>query len=281
MSFHAMTVPRTTKGDAMSHADVNGLSLYYEEHGSGEPLVLLHGGISAGEMFGAILPELSANRRVITVDLQGHGGTADADRPLRPQTMADDIAARIEHLGLPDADVMGYSLGGMVALRTAIQHPQRVRRLVLVSTGFRRAGSHPEVVEAMDQFSPELADVLKQSPLYERYSRLAPRVQDWPVLIAKTSELLKDDYDWTAEIEQLEAPTMLVFADADSVRPAHIVEFYGLLGGGLRDASWDGSLRPTARLAILPGTTHYDIYASPALAPAVIGFLDAPAAEPA
>jgi pimeloyl-ACP methyl ester carboxylesterase len=265
----------------MSYADVNGLSLYYEEHGAGEPLVLLHGGIGAGEMFGAVLPELSASRRVITVDLQGHGGTADVDRPLRAQTMADDVAALIEHLGLPQADVMGYSLGGTVALRTALQHPQRVRRLVLVSIGFRRDGSYPEVVEAMDQFSPELADVLKQSPLYERYSRLAPRVEDWPVLIAKTSELLKDDYDWTAETERLEPPTMLVFADADSVRPAHIVEFFGLLGGGQRDASWDGSLRPTAQLAILPGTTHYDIYASPALAPAVIPFLDAPLAEPA
>jgi pimeloyl-ACP methyl ester carboxylesterase len=259
----------------MSYAKVNGLSLYYEEHGSGEPLVLLHGGISAGEMFGAILPALAAERRVITVDLQGHGGTADVDRPLLPETMADDIAALIRHLGVERADVMGYSLGGTVALRTAIQHPQVVRRLVLVSVGFRRDGSHPEVVQNMDQFSPELAPVLQQSPLYERYARLAPRVEDWPVLIAKTSELLHADYDWTAEVERLEPPTMLVFADADSVRPAHIVEFYALLGGGLRDANWDGSLRPTARLAILPGTTHYDVYASPALAPAVGPFLDA------
>ena len=261
----------------MSHADVNGVSLHYQEHGSGEPLVLLHGGLGAGEMFEAMMPALSAHRRVITVDLQGHGGTADADRPLRPQTMADDVAALIEHLGLPRADVMGYSLGGLVALRTAIQRPERVRRLILVSVGFRRDGSHPDVVENMDRFAPEMADMLAQSPLYEVYSSLAPRVEDWPVLIAKTSELLKDDFDWTAEVEQLETPTMLVFADADSVRPTHIVEFYGLLGGGLRDANWDGSLRPTARLAILPGTTHYDIYASPALAPPVTAFLDADA----
>ena len=261
----------------MSHADVNGVSLHYEEHGSGEPLVLLHGGIGNSEMFGAIMPALSASRRVIAVDLQGHGATADVDRPLRPETMADDVAALIANLGLDRADVMGYSLGGLVALRTAIQHPQRVRRLVLVSVGFRRDGSHPEVVENMDRFSPEMADMLAQSPLYESYARRAPRVEDWPVLIAKTSEALKDDYDWTADVERLETPTMLVFADADSVRPAHIVEFYGLLGGGLRDANWDGSLRPTARLAILPGTTHYDIFASPALAPAVAGFLDAEA----
>jgi pimeloyl-ACP methyl ester carboxylesterase len=259
----------------MSHADVNGVSLYYEEHGSGEPLVLLHGGIGAGEMFEPIVPALAAGRRVITVDLQGHGGTADVDRPLRPETMADDVAALIEHLGLERADLMGYSLGGYVALRTAIQHPERVRRLVLVSVTFSRDGSHPEVVQSMDQFSPELAPMLQQSPLYETYARLAPRVEDWPVLIAKTADLLHADYDWRAEAAQLQPPTMLVFADADSVRPAHIVEFYRLLGGGLRDANWDGSLRPTARLAILPGTTHYDIYTSPALAPAAVGFLDA------
>jgi pimeloyl-ACP methyl ester carboxylesterase len=261
----------------MSHADVNGVSLYYEEQGTGEPLVLLHGGLGAGAGFEAIMPTLCAGRRVITVDLQAHGGTADVDRPLRPEIMAGDIAALIEHLGLPRADVMGYSLGGFVALRTAIQHPQRVRRLVLVSIAFRRDGSHPEVVEAMDRFAPEMADMLAQSPLYERYARLAPRVEDWPVLVAKTSAMLKEDYDWTAEVQGLETPTMLVYADADSIRPAHIVEFYGLLGGGLRDANWDGSLRPTARLAILPGTTHYDVYASPALAPAVTAFLDADA----
>jgi pimeloyl-ACP methyl ester carboxylesterase len=260
----------------MSHADVNGLTLYYEEHGSGEPLVLLHGGIGAGAMFEAIMPALSAGRRVITVDLQGHGGTADVDRPLRPETMADDVAALIEHLGIGRADVMGYSLGGAVALRTAIQHPGRVRRLVLVSIGFRRDGSHPEVVANMEQFGPELAPMLQQSPPYEQYARLAPRVEDWPVLIAKTSDLLKDDYDWRAEVEAMETPAMLVYADADSIRPAHIVEFYGLLGGGLRDANWDGSLRPTARLAVLPGTTHYDVFASPLLAGAVIPFLDAP-----
>src|SRR5512132_3041919 len=150
----------------MSHADVNGVSLHYEEHGSGEPLVLLHGGISAGEMFEPIMPELSAGRRVITVDLQGHGGTPDVDRPLRPETMADDIAALIEHLGLDRADVMGYSLGGVVALRTAIQHPERVRRLVLVSVGFSRDGSHPEVIQHMDQFSAELAPMLQQGPPY-------------------------------------------------------------------------------------------------------------------
>src|SRR3954471_20071620 len=149
----------------MSHADVNGLSLHYEEHGSGEPLILLHGGIGAGEMFAPILPDLTPGRRVITVDLQGHGGTADVYRPLRAELMADDIAALLDHLGIQQADVMGYSLGGLVALRTAIQHVARVRRLVLVSVSSRRDGSHPEVVAAMDQMTGAAAEPMKQSPL--------------------------------------------------------------------------------------------------------------------
>jgi pimeloyl-ACP methyl ester carboxylesterase len=264
----------------MSYADVNGLSLYYEERGSGDPLVLLHGGIGSGEMFVALVPELEAGRRVITVDLQGHGRTADIDRPFSPEDMADDVAALAEHLGLAQIDLMGYSLGGEVALRTAIQHPALVRRLVLVSIPCRRDGNHPEVVTAMDEMHPGVAEVMKQSPAYALYSRIAPRPEDWPVLIAKTSDLLKVDYDWTAETAELSAPTMLIYADADSVRPAHIVEFFGLLGGGLSDAGWDGSARPTARLAVLPGTTHYDVFMSPMLGAAVIPFLDAPAFGP-
>ena len=225
-------------------------------------------------MFGAILPALSAGRRVITVDLQGHGHTADIDRPLRPELLAGDIAGLIEHLGLEHADVMGYSLGGLVALRTAIQHPQRVRRLVIVSVPCKREGNLPDVLATMDAMGPEAAEMIKQSPLYELYERVAPRPEDWSRLIGRIAAAVKVDYDWSAEVEALEVPTMLVFADADSIRPDHMVEFYRLLGGGLRDAGWDGSARPAARLAVLPGLTHYDIFASPALPAAVIPFLD-------
>jgi pimeloyl-ACP methyl ester carboxylesterase len=126
----------------------------------------------------------------------------------------------------------------------------------------------------MAQMGPRAAEPMKQTPLYELYSRIAPRVEDWPVLLTKLGELLGREYDWSAEVAAIEAPTMLVVGDADSVPPAHAVELFGLLGGGQRDAGWDGSGRPNARLAILPGTTHYDIFASPALAAAVIPFLD-------
>ena len=264
----------------MSYADVNGISLYYEEHGSGQPLVLLHGGLAAGSSFAPVLPELAQGRRVILVDLQAHGHTADVDRPLRWETLADDIAGLIGHLGLEQADVMGYSFGASTALRTAIQHPGLVRRLVVVSVPFRRDGWYPESRAGMDQMGSQLADMLKQGPLYELYASAAPRVEDWPVLLDKTGELLRRDYDWSADLAKISAPVMLVYADADAVRPAHIVDFYARLGGGQRDANWDGSARPVTRLAILPGQTHYDIFGSPVLPAAVLPFLDAASLEP-
>lgn len=264
----------------MSYADVNGVELYYEEHGSGQPLILLHGGLGMGEMFAPILPLLAKNRQVITVDLQAHGHTADVDRPFRFQTLADDIAGLIGHLGLAQADVMGYSFGGATALRTAIQHPHLVRRLVLAGQPCQRDGWYPESLAGMDQMGSQLAEPMKQSPIYQMYAQVAPQVENWPVLLDKTGDALRQDYDWSAEIEKITAAVMLVFADADAIRPEHIVRFYQLLGGGLRDATWDGSGRPVNRLAILPGHTHYDLGVSPNLAAVAIPFLDAPSLEP-
>jgi len=258
------------------YAPVNGLKMYYEIHSSGKPLVLLHGGAGASEMFSNILPILSEGREVVVADLQAHGRTADMDRPLRYELMADDVAELIKHLGLREPDLMGYSLGGGVALRTAIQHPGVARKLVLVSTVFRRAGWYPEIQEAMGQSGPEKAEALKQTPMYQVYSRLAPRLEDWPVLLAKLGRMLRQDYDWSEEVKRIKAPTMLVVGDADSVRTAHAVEFFELLGGGRADGGWDGSGISKARLAILPGVTHYNIFSSPALASTVIPFLDAP-----
>jgi len=265
----------TTTAVKTGHAPVNGLSLYYEIHGAGEPLILLHGGLQATEMLGEILPSLSNNRQVIAVDLQAHGRTADIDRPLRCEAMADDIAALMKYLEVAKADIMGYSLGAAVALRMAIQHPGAVRKLVVVSTVFRRDGWYPEIVAAMAQVSTGSAETMKQSPVYQVYARIAPRPADWPVLLTKLGELLRKDYDWSKEVAAIKAPTMLVFGDADAMRPEHAVQFFQLLGGGKMDAGWDGSGMSNARLAILPGRTHYDIFSSPALAPTVVPFLDA------
>jgi pimeloyl-ACP methyl ester carboxylesterase len=263
-----------------NYARVNGLDLYYEAHGDGEPLILLHGGVGAIEMFGEVLPLLAEGRQVIGVDLQAHGRTADIDRPMTFEAIADDVAALIEHLGLTEADVMGYSLGGGVALQTAIRHPDVVRRLVLVSTPFKREGWYPEVRAGMEQMGPEAAEPMKQTPMYQLYSSVAPRPEDWPVLLTKLGELLRQDYDWSGEVAAMETQTMIVVGDADSVRTSHAVEFFELLGGGRQDAGWDGSAMSNARLAILPGTTHYEIFFSPALASTVIPFLDASMSGP-
>ena len=258
-----------------NYAEVNGLSMYYEIHGTGEPLILLHGGLGLTEMFGEVLPQLAANRQVIAADLQAHGRTADIDRSIRLELMADDIAALIEHLGFARADVMGYSMGGGVALRTAIQHPALVRKLVLVSTPFKREGWYPEMLASMDQVGAAAAEFMRESPMYKSYVSVAPDPEHFPVLLDKMGDLMRQDYDWSEGVAALTMPTMLVYGDADSVPPAHAVRFFELLGGGQRDAGWDGSGMSNARLAILPGTTHYNSFASPALVPAVTSFLDA------
>src|SRR6266511_5351504 len=260
--------------NASNVARVNGIALGYQVVGEGEPLILLHGGFGSVEMFGPNVELLAAGRQVIGVDLQSHGRSPAADRPMRFETMADDIAALIRNLGLERAAIMGFSLGGGVGLRTAIQHPEVVERLVLVSTVFKRQGWHPEMTAGMDAMGPEMAEALQQSPMYEAYQQIAPRVEDWPMLGGHLTELLKVDYDWSAEIPGLSMPVMLVIGDADGLPPSHAVEFFGLLGGGQRDAVSDRSGMTHHRLAILPGVTHYDINVVPALSAAVIPFLD-------
>jgi pimeloyl-ACP methyl ester carboxylesterase len=252
-------------------ASINGLNIYYEVHGAGEPLVLLHGGVSASEMFGPIIPALSATRKVIAVHLQAHGHTADIDRPLRFESMADDIASLLKYLSLDQADILGYSLGGGVALQAAIRHPELVHKLVLISTPFKRQGNYPEVLENMEQMGPEAAKFMAQSPLNQLYPD-----KNWAMLFTKLGNLLRQEYDWSDGVAGIKAPVMLVYADADAIRPEHAIEFFSLLGGGKRDAGMDGSARPTARLAILPGMTHYDILTFPGLAAIITSFLDAP-----
>jgi pimeloyl-ACP methyl ester carboxylesterase len=260
------------------YADVNGIKLYYEIHGTGRPLVLLHGGLGAIEMFGPNLSALAQGRKVIGVDLQGHGRTADIDRPLKTDLIADDIAALITHLNLDRPDVMGFSLGGGVAVVLAIRHPELVGRLVIVSTPIRRDAFYPEILAQQGQVTAEAAEAMKQTPMYQLYASIAPRPEDWARLLSKLGASMKDDFDFSQKIAGITATTLIVAGDADIFPPAHAVEVFGLLGGGKQDPGWDGSGRPKARLAILPGVTHYNIAVSPALASTVVSFLDDTAA---
>jgi pimeloyl-ACP methyl ester carboxylesterase len=257
-------------------APVNGVDMYWRSIGEGgTPLVVVHGGFGVVDMLGDLLDRLAQGRRVIAVELQGHGRTRDLGRPFSYESFGDDLGALVDHLGLDRADLLGYSLGAGSCLRAAIQHPGRVRRLAVVSTPFRREGWYPGVLENMAHVGSALFDQMKQSPVYDAYAAVAPDVDAFPRLMDKMGALLGQPYDWAEEVSGLTVPTLLVYGDADSIPPSHAAEFFALLGGGLRDAGWDGSQRPAGQLAILPGRTHYDIFEAPELAAVVGSFLDA------
>ena len=259
------------------YADVNGIKLYYEIHGTGRPLVLLHGGLGAGSMFGDNLVALAKNHRVILPDLQGHGRTADIDRPMTLEAMADDIAALLAHLKIPQADVMGYSLGGGVALQVAVRHPELVRKLVLVSTVLRSDAYYPDLRAMQKGVSGAAADQMKGTPMYQLYMAVAPRKQDFPRLLDKIGTFMKSDFDATSQFVALKTPVLYMIGDADMMPPSHAVDAFALRDGGKRDGGWDGAGRSKlAQLAIIPGATHYDIVANPLVAAVAGRFLEQP-----
>jgi pimeloyl-ACP methyl ester carboxylesterase len=259
-----------------AYAELNGLNMYYEIQGAGRPMILLHGGLGSGEMFGPILPALTANHRVIAPDLQGHGRTADIDRPIDERLMADDIAALIDHLGLDKPDLVGYSLGGGVAFHTAVKYPEKIGSLVTVSVYFRSDDVHEELKAMQGQVNASAAEFMKETPMWETYQRLAPRPEDFGRLLDKIGEMMKEGFDYTDELRGIQVPTLLVAADADQAPPSALVEAFKLIDGGLRDGGWAGENRPKGghALAILPGLTHYDIFASPLLAAVALDFVD-------
>ena len=258
------------------NAEVNGIKLYYETYGAGRPLILLHGGLGSGEMFGPVLPLLAERHQVVTVDLQGHGRTADIDRPIDVRLMAGDIAALIEHLGLAKPDLVGYSLGGGAALQTAAQYPAKIRRLVVVSANIRPDAIYAEMRAQQGQVNAAAAEFMKDTPMYQLYQRVAPRPEDFPKLLDKIGASMAKDFDFADEVRGLQVPTLIVAADADMAPPSHYVEVFKLLGGGVRDGGWMGEGRPAGghALAILPGLTHYNIGDSPLLAAVALAFLD-------
>jgi pimeloyl-ACP methyl ester carboxylesterase len=255
-------------------AQVNGVDMYWESRGSGgTPLVVVHGGYGLTSMFAGLLDQLADRRRVVAIELQGHGHTRDIDRHFSFEAFGDDIAGLIDAIELGEADLVGYSLGAEATLRCAIQHPEKVRKLVLVSIPFRRGGWFPEVLAGFDQMSSAGFEWMQHSPMYRAWSEVAPDRDAFPALMDKTGDLLRLPYDWTEEVKGLTTPTLLVYADADSIPPSHAAEFFALLGGGVKDARVDGSGKTDMRLAILPGLTHYDVFYAPQLAVMVSDFI--------
>jgi pimeloyl-ACP methyl ester carboxylesterase len=242
-----------TKEFQGKYVNVNGLNMYYEIHGTGQPLVLLHGAFSAiGTSFGKLLPELARTRQVIAFEMQGHGRTADIDRPLSYEQVADDSAAALQQLGIEQADFFGYSMGAAVALQIAIRHPEIVRKLVFAAASYRIDGLHPGMMEGLAQMKPEM---MFGSPWHEEYMRIAPRPEDFTTLFAKVMQMDQELKDLpAATIEAIQVPALIILGDSDIVRPEHAVEMFRLFGGGIMGDTPDGP--PDSQLAILPGTTH-------------------------
>ena len=269
----------TQAGVESGYAPVNGLQMYYEIHGAGGvPLLVIHGAFGNTGLFGGeLVPALAETRTVIVMDQQGHGRTADIDRPLSVVQMADDTAALIEHLGLGQVDVFGYSMGGGIAFRLAIERPELVRNLVTAAVYTSGAGAHPEIVSGMQSLSPE---TFAGSPMETSYLAVAPNPDDWPVLVEKIKALGSnaEAYSLTpGEIQSIAAPVLYIIGDSDIVRPEHAVEVFRLLGGGVPG---DIIGLPKSQLAILPGTTHIGVILQTDLLLAmIVPFLDAPLPE--
>jgi pimeloyl-ACP methyl ester carboxylesterase len=256
------------------YVDANGVTYYYEIHGEGEPVLVLHGGLGSIDMFAPLPPSRAPHRQVIAVDLHGHGRTALGDRPISLVDMGDDMATLLGALGYGQVDVLGYSMGGGVAFRLAVQHPETVRRLVLVSTPFAQDGFHPEMLPQQAQVGAAMAEFMKDTPMYTAYAAVAPNPEDFPRLLDRMGEAMRQPYNWAQDVPTLGMPVMLVYGDGDMFRPEHVVEFYKLLGGGLRDAGWQREHMSRNRLAILPDLTHYEMALTPELARTVLPFLD-------
>lgn len=257
------------------YVEVNEINYYYEIHGEGEPLLLLHGGLGSVDMLEPLLPALTENRQIIGIDLHGHGRTELGNREISYTDMGNDMTAILKKLGYDKVDVMGYSMGGGVALRVAIQHPEIVRRLVAVSASFAHPeGTFPEIIQQQKMIGAEMAEAMKETPMYQSYKAVAPHPDDFPRLLNRMGKLMANSFNWSEEIRELEMPVMLVYGDSDMFKPEHIVEFYQLLGGGLKDAGWQRENMSQNRLAILPDLTHYEIFMAPQLVETALPFLN-------
>src|ERR671919_509457 len=259
------------------YVPVNGLNMYYEVHGTGQPLVLLHGAFSAiGTSFGNVLPSLASTRQVIAFEMQAHGRTADIDRPLSYEQMVDDTVAALKQLGIEKADFFGFSMGAGIALQVAIRHPEAVRKLVLASVTYKLDGVHPGLMEGLGEMKPEM---MYGSPWHEEYLRIAPRPEDFPRLFEKKTQMDRQIKDFSEEaIRRILAPTLLIIGDSDLIRPEHAVEFFRLLGGGVFGDTPAGL--PNSQLAVLPGTSHVTLVERADLLLAMIpAILDAPMPE--
>jgi pimeloyl-ACP methyl ester carboxylesterase len=277
MSDRTDGAPERRAAHETGYAPVNGLQMYYEVHGSGgTPLLLLHGGLFNIDLqFGELLPSLAASRQVIAADFQGHGRTNDIDRPLTCADLSSDIIGLLQHLGVPQADIFGFSVGGRVALHLAIRHPELVRKLIVSSVSFHPDGDRSENSDAVGAMT---VDMIAGTPMEQEYRAKSPHPDRLQDLLDKLGTFDQGFTGWSdADISGFAAPTLMTVGDCDAVRLDHVVRFLQLRGG---DVNGDFVGVPSSQLAVFPGTTHFFGLARTALVlDVVLTFLDAPPPE--
>lgn len=278
LAQEASQMPQLPTPVESGYAEVNDVRIWYQTYGEGDPLILIHGGFGTVEMFGPNIEALAQGRRVIGVDLQAHGGTGPLGRPMSFEAMATDIAELITSLGYEKADVMGYSLGGAVALRVAIDHPEVVDRLVFVSAAYAYSNWHTYNYEGMKALGTDpaaTAEGMVGSPMHQAYVSKAPGGEaSWADAVKEFASFIGQDYDWSDEVPNVEAPTLIVVGDWDAVRISAATQLFEMLGGGAQDANWDRSGMGQNHFAVIPNATHYDIMTSTAVSEIAIPFLD-------
>ena len=246
--------------------DVNGMRMYYEVSGQGEPLIVLHGAYMNIPSMGAIIPRLARSHRVYALELQGHGRTTDIDRPITYPNLADDVAAFMDAVHLVKADVFGYSMGAVTGLQLAIRHPEKVNKLVMASGGYDAEGWQPEFKAFIPQMTVEMFVAM---PFAAEYRKLAPNPNGFPELVRKLIALEKEPMAWEQEVKALKTPVLIIAGDADAATLEHTVAMFRLLGGGVMGDM--GKPLAASRLAILPATSHTAVITQVDL---LIGFIE-------
>jgi pimeloyl-ACP methyl ester carboxylesterase len=237
---------------AVGHrVNVNGMRMYYEVSGSGDPLVVLHGAYMNIPSMGAIIPKLAQTHRVYAVELQGHGRTTDIDRPITYQNLADDVAALMDAVGLQKADVFGYSMGAIAGLQLAIRHPAKVNKLVAASVAYDLKGWQPEFIAFIPQMTVEMIVAM---PFAQDYKKLAANPNGFPELARKLIALEKEPMAWAEDVKKMKTPVLIISGDADVNTLEHAVAMFRLLGGGVMGDM--GKPLPASRLAVMPATSH-------------------------
>ncbi|HEY8468217.1 MAG TPA: alpha/beta hydrolase [Longimicrobiales bacterium] len=254
------STPQPTSEPVAGRVEVNGMQMYYEVSGQGQPLIVLHGAYMNIPSMGEIIPKLAQTHRVYALELQGHGRTTDIDRPITYPNLADDVAAFMDAVGITRADVFGYSMGAAVGLQLAIRHPGKVNKLVAASVSYDTAGWQPE----FRAFIPQMTvDMFVGTPLEEEYRKLAPNPEGFPALVEKLIALEKEPMAWEEDVKALQVPVLLIAGDADVVTLEHTVALFRLLGGGIMGDM--GRPLAASRLAIMPATSHSAVITQPDL----------------